>query len=173
MLAKIHSLQMTLDGKQLLTLELQGDFAEKVDEWRNKTLEMVLKPFTQKRTLNANAYAWVLINKLAEHINIPPVEIYKNTIRNIGGVSEVVCCQEKAVERFCKTWQSHGIGWQAEIVDSKIDGCSNVICYYGSSEYDKSQMARLIDLIVAECKAVGVETMPPAELARLCEAWNG
>lgn len=173
MLTKIHSLQITLNGKQLLTLEVQGDFSKKADEWRDKPLEMELKPHVRKRTLNANAYAWVLINKLSEHFNIPPVEIYKNTIRNIGGVSVVVCCQAKAVDRFCETWQSHGIGWQVEVIDSKIDGCSNLICYYGSSEYDREQMARLIDLVVAECKAVGIETMPPAELARLCEAWHG
>jgi hypothetical protein len=33
-------------------------------------------------------------------------------------------------------------------------------------------MSRLIDLIVQDCKAVGIETMTPAELSRLCEEWQ-
>lgn len=42
-----------------------------------------------------------------------------------------------------------------------------MLLYYGSSTYDGAQMARLIDNIVQDCKAVGIETMTPDELARL------
>lgn len=44
--------------------------------------------------------------------------------------------------------------------------------YYGSSVYDKAQMARLIDIVVDECKEQGIETMTPEELARLTEEWK-
>lgn len=113
-----------------------------------------------------------MIDKLAEKLNLSPQEIYKNAIRHIGGVSETICIQNRAVEKFCEGWQKNGIGWQTEIIDSKLDGCSCVICYYGSSTYDQAQMSQLIDLIVQDCKAVGIETMTPAELSRLCDEWG-
>ena len=43
----------------------------------------------------------------------------------------------------------------------------NVVFSYGSSTYDTAQMSRLIDNIVQDCKAVGIETLTPSELAKL------
>ena len=43
--------------------------------------------------------------------------------------------------------------------------------YRGSSVYDNAQMSRLIENIVQDCKAVGIETLTPSELERLKEGW--
>jgi hypothetical protein len=161
-----------MNGTQLLTLAIQGDFRPYVEEFDGKDLKAEIKPFKAKRSLSANAYAWTLINKLADKLKVSPQNVYQHTIRHIGGVSTIVCCQDRAVEAFRSGWESNGIGWQTEILDSKIDGCTNVICYYGSSEYDTEQMSRLIDNIVQDCKAVGIETMTPAELERMCAEWR-
>ena len=69
-------------------------------------------------------------------------------------------------------WEHNGIGWQAETMPSKLPGCTNVILYYGSSTYDTAQMSRLIDLIVQDCDALGIETKDPAEIDRLVEEWG-
>lgn len=169
---RYEGLQFNMSGQQMLTLAIQGDFRPYIEKFSDKDLTIKITPFKAKRSLNANAYSWVLINKLAEKLNISPDEVYRNAIRHIGGVYEIICCQNKAVDKFCKSWQRNGIGWQTEILDSKIDGCTNVVCYYGSSEYDTKQMSRLIDNIVQDCKAVGIETMTPDELERLCDAWQ-
>lgn len=55
---------------------------------------------------------------------------------------------------------------------SKLQGCVNVVLYFGSSTYDTAQMSRLIDLCVQDCKQVGIETMTPAELEALVERWD-
>ena len=169
---KYHGLQFSMDGRQILSLELQGDFRPYIEEFADKELKAEIKPFKAKRSLDANAYAFSLIDKLAEKLGIPPKEVYRNAIRNIGGVSDVLCCQDFAVEEFCRRWEKKGIGWQTETFESKIDGCTNIICYYGSSDYDTKQMSRLIDNIVQDCKALGIETKTPEELSRMCEEWQ-
>ena len=126
----------------------------------------------KKRSLDSNAYFWILVDKLSQRLNLPKDEIYRNAIRNIGGVSEIVCVQNKAVEKLRQGWEKMGIGWQTDTMPSKIEGCTNVILYYGSSTYDQKQMTSLIDNIVQDCKAVGIETMTPTELARLLEGWQ-
>jgi hypothetical protein len=50
---------------------------------------------------------------------------------------------------------------------SKINGCTNVILYYGSSTYNTAQMSLLIDHLVQDAKALGIETMTPQELEAL------
>jgi hypothetical protein len=126
----------------------------------------------KKRSLDSNAYFWLCVDKLSQRLNIPKEEIYRNAIRNIGGVSEIVCVQNKAVEKLCQGWQKMGIGWQTDTMPSKIDGCTNVVLYYGSSSYTQDQMTMLISNIVQDCKAVGIETLTPSELARLTSEWR-
>ena len=126
----------------------------------------------KRRSLDANAYAWVLIDKIASAVNLTRIEVYQNAIRKIGGTSEIVCVKDGAVKRLCKTWERNGIGWQTETMPSKIEGCTNVILYYGSSAYDVHQMSVLIDHLVQDAKALGIETMPPERLEGLLNEWT-
>lgn len=163
-------------NKPQLTIEIneRNDFKQLVDELGEKDkLSVEIKEYKERRSLDANAYFFVLADKLAEKLNITKEEIYRNAIKNIGGVSETVCVKNKAVERLCEGWRKNGLGWQTDTFPSKIEGCTNVILYYGSSTYDTAQMSRLIDNIVQDCKAVGIETRTPNEIANLLSIWEG
>lgn len=137
-----------------------------------KEYVLIVKEQKKKRSLSANSYAWTLLDQLAEKTHIAKTEIYRRLVKEIGGNSELMCAQDKAVKALCDYWERLGIGWVTEIEDSKLDGCTNIRLYKGSSEYDTAQMSRLIDLIVQECKQQGIETMTPQEIAALMEAEN-
>ena len=113
-----------------------------------------------------------MIDKLARRTRLTKAEVYRNAIRNIGGVSETVCVVDKAVDRLCQGWTRNGLGWQTETFSSKIEGCTNVTLYYGSSSYDTEQMSALIDSLVQECKTLGIETMPQEELESLIRSYK-
>lgn len=135
-------------------------------------LSIKISKFREKRSLDANAYCWVLLGKLAEKLNKPKIEIYREYIKDIGGNCEVVCVVDKAVEKLCSGWEHNGLGWQADTMPSKIDGCTNVILYYGSSTYDTAQMSRLINNIVEDCKEQGIDTRTPNEIAEMLSLWE-
>lgn len=137
-----------------------------------KKLTMKISQWRNKRSLDANAYCWVLMSKLAEKLNIPKSEIYRRMIRDIGGNSDVVCIQNKAVDSLCEGWERNGLGWQTERTPSKLDGCTNVVLYYGSSTYDTAQMSRLINNVVEECRMQGIETKSDEELSSLMNQWR-
>lgn len=130
-----------------------------------------LSKVKNKRSLDANAYAWVLIDKISEAVRLPKIEVYRNAIKGIGGVSEIVCVRNDAVETFCKNWEMHGIGYQTETMPSKIHGCTNVVVYWGSSSYTRQQMSVLIDKLVEDARSLGIETMPPEKLEGLLNGW--
>ena len=132
-----------------------------------------IKEKKQRRSLDANAYFWTLCGKLAEVTRIAKTDIYRSYITEIGGNSDMVCVQDKAVEAFRSAWESHGMGWVTEVLPSKLEGCTNIICYYGSSTYDTAQMSRLIELAVQDCKENGIETLTPNEIAAMTAAWGG
>lgn len=164
-----------MTNKPRLTLEINelNDFKQLVDDMNGcEKLSIEIKPYRARRSLDANAYAWVLMDKLAEKMVMSKVDIYREYIKHIGGNSETVCVKNSAVERLCDGWGKNGIGWQTETFPSKIEGCTNVILYYGSSTYDSAQMSRLLDLIIQDCKQIGIPTDTPDEIARLKSLWG-
>lgn len=158
-------------GKFNILLPRILDFIASLDE--DKEYELTIGKKEKEKSNEANAYYWVLIGKLSAKISIPPVEIYRTHIKDIGGNYDVVPIREDVVDAWIKRWKKRGLGWQCDIVgDSKFRGYKNVICYYGSSEYTSKQMSRLIDLCIQDCKEQGIETMTPSELARLMEDYK-
>lgn len=155
---------------QVKNIPMARQFVLKMLEGRTYTCEC--KEFRKKRSLDANAYFWTLCDKLAEATRISKEEIYRNAIENIGGNSDTVCVKESAAQKLCTSWSRNGLGWASETSESKIQGCVNVTLYYGSSTYDTAQMSRLIDNIVQDCHAVGIETKTPQELALLKREWG-
>lgn len=137
-----------------------------------KKYRLEIKEHREKRSLDANAYFWVLAHKLAEATDIPVTQIYKNAIREIGGVSEHYCGKPEAIKRLCEAWIRNGLGWIAETYESKLEGAVNVTLYYGSSTYDTKQMSRLIANVIQDCKALNIETETPERLAAMMEAWD-
>ena len=135
--------------------------------------ELTIAKPKKAKSNEANAYYWILIGKLSEKIGVPPVDIYKHHIKDVGGNYEVIPIRDDAVDTWQKNWQVKGLGWVCEILgESKLRGYTNTICFYGSSTYDSRQMSRLIDLCVQDCKAQGIETMTPSEMALMMENYK-
>lgn len=128
------------------------------------------KPKT-KRSLNANNYAWVLMQEIAKKVGTTKEEVYRDLIRSYGDFV-IVCVPEKAVGLFRTKWESNGVGWVTETQDSKLPKCKNIFAYYGTSTYDTKQMARLIEGILAECEALDIPTKNENEIKSLLESWN-
>lgn len=125
-----------------------------------------------KRSLDANAYCWVLCKKIADVIRCTDEEVYKNCIRSYG-VSDIRPVRKDAADSLCDMWDKQGLGNSHTVIgDAKIDGYVNIKFYWGSSQYNSADMARLIDGIVSDCHELDIETMTPNEIARLKEAWK-
>lgn len=173
MKAKIKDFIITHDRKEYITFEVtKGSFKGEYDCLKDKDIRLEPKEWKERRSLDANAYCWVLIGKLAEKTGIDRTTIYQTLIKDIGGNYDTVCVPDKAVDRLVSGWEHNGIGWLTDTFKSKLEGCTNVLLYYGSSTYDTKQMTRLIDLIVQECKEQSIDTATPEELARYKEEWK-
>ena len=144
-----------------------------VRKHKDRLYDLEVKEHRKKRSLDANAYAWVLINKLADALRITPKEIYRQAILNIGGNYEVIPIKEEAAEHFRQVWQAQGLGWPCvDMGKSKIDGYRNLRAYYGSSTYDTRQMSQLIDNLVQDCRALDIEVKSEEEIASIMRAWT-
>lgn len=177
MQGRISDLSVNLrNAKQKLTLEIEGDFRGQYDKLNGRELDIDIKIHREKRSNDANAYFWTLCGKLSAAIRVPPVEIYRQYIRDIGDNYIIVPVRHAAVDLFCYAWEyDHGkkkMGWITDTMTSKLEGYTNVVAYYGSSTYDKAQMGRLIDFLIEDCKENGIETKTPDEVANMVSLWE-
>ena len=131
-----------------------------------------IKVKRKKRSLDANAYCWLLLDKIAAAVRLPVEEVYRRELMEIGGASEVVCVQERAVERLNALWAQKGLGWVCEPFPSKVPGCVNVRLHYGSSAFDTHQMSVFIDHLIDEARTLGIETRPEEEVRSMLEEWK-
>lgn len=162
-------------GKAVLTLAIN----EKQDAMRlyddlneAEKLSIRIGRYREKRSLNANKYAWALISALGENQGAPKEEIYRRYIQEMG-VCRQVEIDEKAADTLIHSWGLHGLGWIAEKLDyAKNAGFVLIDLHYGSSTYNTKQMSRFIDYIVQDCKAVGINTKTPDEIADLISLWG-
>lgn len=137
-----------------------------------KLYEAVIKRKRAKRSLDANAYCWVLCRKIAEKTGATDTEVYGQCILDYG-VTTIKPERKDLVDDLVRMWDGMGIGNSHDILgDSKIDGYVNVKYYYGSSQYNTQQMARLIDGIVYEAKNLGIPTETPDEIERMKSMWK-
>lgn len=134
--------------------------------------EYDIKAVRKKRSLDANAMAWALIHQIAAEVKLSPEEVYREAVRDIGGVSEVVCIKKEAAEKFQRLFVSGHIGRQVTELPSKLPGCVTLICTYGSSDYDVRQMSVLIDNLLQDARALGLSTPEDERINALLEEWN-
>ena len=150
--------------------EQHGLFEFMNNRKKNIPYTITITPEKKKRSLDANSYAWSLIQKLAVVLNIPKEKVYREIIRGWGDFYCITLSESDAAALEDK-WSTKGIGWIAEPMWTNC-GQTCLMLYPGSSTYDTKQMSRFIDAIIEECKEQGIETMTPAELEALKEEWK-
>ena len=131
---------------------------------REKLFE--IKEHKEKRSLNANAYAWSLIGKIADATRQSKDEVYVQMLKDYGQSEMISVLSKIDLHGYFKYFEPVGTATLQgkEFTHYKI--------FKGSSEYDTREMAVLIDGIISEAKELNIETLPEAEVQRLKEMWN-
>lgn len=148
-------------------------------ELKDKDIDVEIKRHREKRSLDANAYCWTLCEKLAVALSSDGGElytkedIYRKEIKRVGVFKDFQNLSLSDAATLRTAWGMLGTGWISEQVDFMPDGENvTVRCYYGSSQYSTAQMSRLIDAIVQDCRAVGIETLTPEEINNMMSLYE-
>lgn len=136
-----------------------------------------IKKVGKKRSLNANAYCWVLCQKIACELSkeqyISDISVYRKAIMESKPRIERVMVFDEGVEALIKAWENNHIG-RMGIVEGPAPnkGATIVRLYYGSSDLTVSEMSRLIESLRAECDALGIALEPPDYVKALLDDWG-
>lgn len=163
-----------VSGKLNVTFQIDTQPIDELNELgrTSDVLDIVVKKHKKKRSLDANAYAWVLMTKMANHKDIKSSkeEVYEEMLQKYGFLDKddegyIAITIKKGID--VKRLGGH---WKFYKSNGKFD---SYLAIKGSSEYSSTEMATFIDGIVYECKHLGIETMTPIEIERMVAAWQG
>lgn len=144
-----------------------------IDELMGHDLKLTLTRWRDRRSKDANAYFHVLADKLADAMRMSKPKMknyllfhYGQKCRDKDGQLVVIktnADEEELINR------SDVHCWFLKNAD---DGTPMYVLLEHSRFFDTREMSILIDGVVAECKAQGIDTMTPAELAEIKERWG-
>jgi hypothetical protein len=177
---KIHSVAFTADGRPLITFEVyEGQPALKMAHDYKDGVRVALKvtKYNEKRSLDANAYYWQLLTKLAGALKVSNPYCHNVMLRRYGVLEEIdgkpvylVIPDTDEAEKEADEAETYHIKPTANVREGN-DGVMyrTYMLLKGSHEMTTAEFSRLISGLVDECKQCNIETLSPAELERMFE----
>ena len=164
----IKSLPEVVRTSKGLTLSITVDEAEAENLYSlanklqpGKQYDLSITRHYEKRSVNANAYAWKLIGLISAEVGIPPIEVYQQFILDSYCYRDVLV-KDDDIKKEISDWKNQGYGWLCEVLgpSPQHDGYTWIRKYRGSSSFNSMEMSRFIDNIIFEAKEFGIETEP-------------
>ena len=164
MKAKLYDIHLGVNSAYV-TLEVPKTEAERIHSLRGKDLDAEIKEHKEKRSRDANALMWACLSEIAQAIQTDKWAVYLQMLRRYGQFTHI-CVKPEAVEAIKKQWR------ECETVgDITINGkpAVQLLCYYGSSNYNSKEFSILLDGIISEMREMGLEPPPSEEMRAALE----
>ena len=167
---KIQGLAQDFGSKRVtLTLSVNEEAAVKslYDELHDvEKLSIKIDKHREKRSLNANNYAWAIMTEMANVLRASKEEVYLKMLKRYGQSEIISVLSHIPIGEYVKYCEEAG--------ESTLNGklFKHYKVYKGSSEFDTREMSIFLDGVVSEANEIGVQTMTPNEIAKLKSLWG-
>lgn len=175
MTGRVLDLARGLNGKQRLTVELDGDYRAMFDKLKDKPLlDVEIKVHRAKRSKNANAYFHILVDRIAETRGLGIEEVKRLLVREYGTLAR----DEEGMIIGLKLPASVNpdtIYPYTKFFDDRTENGKAFKCYLvlkQTHDMNTKEMARLIDGAVYEARQLGIETDTPEQLEKMRSLWE-
>jgi hypothetical protein len=143
---------------------------QKTQEGNLQAVRIDVSKWKENRSLNANAYFHLLIDKIAKAVGIGAEECKRRMVLDYGtiatdesGASFVVTVPKSVrIEDYYP---------YARLIDESADS-KMYIFYKHTHTLDSCEMAQLIEGVVQEAQQLGIDTMTPAEKEKMIARWQ-
>lgn len=173
MLGRLLDLSIGINGKQRITLEVDSDFRERFDQLNGAELTIEIKKFRKRRSLSANAYFHVLVNKIAQAEGSGEEAVKVHLVLEYGALMQDEDGNTVGF-KLPSTVDVTKIYPYTKCFDTREENGKLFRCYLVYKEthtMDSKEMAHLIDGAVSEAKELGIETDTPEQIARYKDLW--
>lgn len=155
-------------GKATLTFAVDQKQAA-INCWNKlhaEQLTVKVDKHRERRSLNANNYAWALLTEIGNALRLSKDDVYFLMLQRYGQ-SEMISVKDGIpIGQYIKYCTRAGESW--------LNGTlfKHYKVYKGSSEFTKEEMAVFLDGVVEEAQDLNIETRTPDEIAKLKDLWG-
>lgn len=168
-------------GKYKLTFEIEKEpEMGELQALEGRTLTITARPETKKRSLDANAYYWVLLSRLAAKLRTSTTELHNLFLRQYGQpllmdgkrAYVIIPDTDEAEKKALQSDTFHIKPTSETRIDKQGNRWRTYFLLRGSHEYDAVEFNALLKAMVDECKEQGIETLTPDEIERMMKAYE-
>lgn len=167
MKGKISNLYRDMNGKWCIAFSLDSDSvgeARRICDREKGDLNITVKEWKERRSMSANAYFHVLVNKLACAMQISNDECKKWLVRSYGTIAEMGGCPVMITLPKGADPEAFYPYYEKIYGDERTDTYQ---LFKQTHVLNTKEFHRLLDGTISECKEQGIETMSEDELRRL------
>lgn len=152
---------------------IKRELLDKRDKYKNGFALEVMR-YREQRSLDANAYFHLLVDKIAKALNKGADEVKKQLNLDYGTIMK----DDKGAKVGFKLPASVDVSLiypYAKWFDERIENGVKFSCYIIYKEthtLDTKEMSKLIDGTVQEAQALGIETRTPDEIADMLDLYD-
>lgn len=129
--------------------------------------DIKIEKHRNKRSLNANNYAWALITEIANVMRESKEKIYFDMLKDYGQRDYVSMLISVPIGNYYKYYEEQGTFKNAG------NTFKSYLIYKGTSCYDSREMSIFIEGLVQEAKNLGIETLEDKEIKRMIDEMEG
>lgn len=168
---RLSDVSRDMSGKVRLTFTVEGN--PNIEELEGRDLRLKTALWKDKRSLDANAYLWVLCTALAEYDGtVSRQNVYELMLRQYGTLQTdsngnyivITVPSRTDVNSIAGHWLHY-----KQSYDGKHD---SYLMIKGSSDYNKTEMSKLLNGVVSEAVSLGIPVETPEEIARMEALWE-
>lgn len=175
----VHITRDLKSGKMWITFGVD-EIPPEVNSLQVSPLTITIKKWRAKRSLDANNYYWVLIEKIADAIGQAKPVVHNIMLRRYGTMKQVE--GENLMVFVPDTDEAEKTALLDEFYHFKPTGMTKLaeddrvfrayLVLKGSHEMDTKEMAALIEGAISEAKELGIETLPREEYERMMASYE-
>lgn len=174
MRGRLKDLTFGAHGEQHITITVTQDYRESFDALKECDVNVTIKKWREPRSKDANAYFHVIVNKIAEALNLSDDEAKRNLVVQYGALAKdedgnvlgAMLPESADIDEFYPYTRCY----KSMELEGKPYKC--YLFYKRTHLMDSKEMSRLIDGAVQEARALGIDTDTPEQIARYKEEWS-
>ena len=128
---------------------------------RDTVFDLKIEKHRNKRSLDANNYAWHLINEIANALRLSKEEIYFEMLKSYGQRDYASMLSNVNASDYFKYYEEQGV------FKNNGNTFKSYLVFKGTSQYDSREMSIFIDGLVQEARQLGIETLEDMEIENI------
>ncbi len=144
----------------------KGEIEQLIKQEKPKMLELKIK--RNKRSLDANAALWVMLDKMAHKLSTTKEELYLIMLERYGKFTPVII-EKSLINEFKRQYKT--LVEESEFTSKGVTYI-NLHCYHGSSTFNTKEFSRLLEGVINEAKEIGVEFISKEDMSMMMQNYK-